>query len=203
MSKTPLELRNPIDNFSIWMADFIFPLFRYFNFTANTLTSISFILGLFAIYSYQRNDYIKSAVYFMMSFLFDVFDGHYARKYNMVSNFGDMYDHFTDVIIFILMGWMIYKKYSKLKDWKRYLPYGYIVLIILSLCGMGCQETYHNKNINDGNQFLLTTRYLCPGNTKEEIVNSLKMLKFCGVGPTYLYMSILVLYSGKIDGELK
>ena len=133
MSKTPLELRNPIDNFSIWMADFIFPLFRYLNFTPNTLTSISFILGLFAIYSYQRNDYIKSAVYFMMSFLFDVFDGHYARKYDMVSNFGDMYDHVNDCIIFVSMAWMIYKKYSKLKDWRQYLPYGYVILIILSL----------------------------------------------------------------------
>ena len=202
MSKTPLELRNPIDNFSVWLSDYMFPLFRYLNFTANTITSLSFILGLLAIDSYQRNDYIKSAVYFMMSYIFDVFDGHYARKYNMVSNFGDMYDHVTDWMTFIPMAWMIYKKYSQLKDWRRYLPYGCIISLILSFFQIGCQEVYHNKNVNEGNQFLYITRQLCPGNTKEEIVNTLKIFKFCGIGSTYLYMSLMILYSAKIDREI-
>ena len=199
MSKIPTELKNPIDNFNIWISDSIFPLFKYLNFTPNTVTSISFVLGLLAIYSYQRNDYTKSAIYFMMSYIFDVFDGHYARKYDMVTNFGDMYDHATDCIIFIPMAWMIYKKYSKLKDWKRYLPYGYIILIILSIFNIGCQEVYYNKNRNDGNKFLHMTRQFCPGSTKEEIANILKIFRFGGAGTAYLYMSILIFYSGKID----
>ena len=179
MSKVPTELKNPVDQLSLCISDSIFPLFRYLNFTPNTITSISFILGLLAIDSYQRNDYIKSAVYFMMAYIFDVFDGHYARKYNMVTNFGDMYDHITDWIMFIPMAWMIHKKYSKLKDWRRYLPYGYIVLTLLSFVTMGCQESYHNKNMNDGNQFLYATRYLCPGNNKKDRTNILKIFRFC------------------------
>ena len=199
MSKIPIELKNPVDNFGIWMSSHVFPLFKYLNFTPNTLTSVSFILGLFAIYSYQRNDYIKSAIYFMMSYIFDVFDGHYARKYNMVSNFGDMYDHLTDYMIYFPMAWMIYKKYSKLKDWRRYLPYGYVILTILSFFQMGCQEVYYDKNRNDGHKFLHITRQLCPKNTKEEIANVLKIFRFVGSGTTYLYMCMLILYSGRID----
>ena len=32
-----------------------------------------------------------------VGYFFDCMDGHFARKYNMVTEFGDMYDYITDL----------------------------------------------------------------------------------------------------------
>ena len=46
-----------------------------------------------------NNNYILACIYYFISYFFDVLDGIYAREYNMVSEFGDYYDHIKDIVV--------------------------------------------------------------------------------------------------------
>lgn len=197
MRKLPRELENPIDNIFIDIGDFLSPYFKKLNLTPNGLTTISLITGLLSIKYYSENKFILSAIYFIISYMFDCFDGFYARKYNMVSHFGDIYDHGKDIFIFIFLIYFIIKKYNKLKDWRKYLPYFSIILIITQSIQFGCQEIYYNKE--GGNIIMKNFKKFCPIQNKNQIYNLLKILRFGGSGTTILYITLLILYSKNLD----
>jgi len=48
---------------------------------------------------YEENQFALSAFSYLISYMFDCWDGYYARKYNMESKFGDYYDHVSDMFI--------------------------------------------------------------------------------------------------------
>lgn len=112
MSKLPRELENPIDKFFLEISEGLLHVFRKLNFTPNGLTSLSMITGIFAINNIYNNDYICAIVMIWVSYLFDCMDGMFARKYNMVSKFGDYYDHIKDIVVGIALLIVLMSKYS-------------------------------------------------------------------------------------------
>lgn len=40
---------------------------------------------------------------YVLSYVFDCIDGQYARLYGMTTDFGDMYDHISDVVVTVLV----------------------------------------------------------------------------------------------------
>ena len=48
----------------------------------------------------------------MLGYYFDCIDGPMARKYNMVTVFGDYYDHGTDIICFTLVNYYYFTLYN-------------------------------------------------------------------------------------------
>ena len=93
MRKGPIRFQNPIDTILIDCGSYLSPLFRHLHFTPNTLTSISAIFGFMSVYKMYNKDYKQAGMLYFISYMFDCFDGFYARKYNMVTKYGDFYDH--------------------------------------------------------------------------------------------------------------
>nr|QBK89109.1 MAG: CDP-alcohol phosphatidyltransferase [Mimivirus LCMiAC02] len=201
--KIPSELENPIDNIIYKFPKYLFPFFRKLNFTANTLTTISVILGGLSIYFYIKKKYLYSAILIFISYMFDCFDGNYARKYKMTSKFGSYYDSISDNIINGILLWLIYTKYKKLNNWKACLPFIFIIILIISNAQLGCQEIYYNdgKNKNES-PMLKFTKYLCPAKDKCGATKAMKIFRYGGVGTLILYLCFLILFSSVIDKEI-
>lgn len=212
MRKIPSELENPFDNLCIDLGDFLSPLFRKLGLTPNNLTSVSLIMGLVSVHHYKKSNYVLSLTYFLLSYLFDCFDGFYARKYGMYSKFGDYYDHIKDIFVFGLLFYEIYKKYSKLEGWRRYLPFGLLVFLPSILIQLGCQEILHDKGFESGNDSLFLTRSFCPigeksvgdkpKGDKQKVFDIMKISRFGGTGSAIIYICGLIYYSQYADEQL-
>lgn len=198
MRKIPKELENPIDNICIDVGDHLSGTFHKLGFTANGLTGMSFLLGLVAIYYYVQKDYVRSSVYFFISYMFDCFDGFYARKYGMVSDFGDALDHARDTTITVGLLFLILKKYWKVGGWRRYLPFAVIPFFIIMEMHIGCQEIYFGSS-GPGSKFLSILKHTCPQKTKEGVLETMKITRYFGSGTFMVYIVFLILYSYKVD----
>ena len=195
--KIPPELENPIDNISSDLAECLSPYFKKLNFTPNTLTTISMFFGIMTIYYYTQKRYIHSAIFYFIARLFDCFDGYYARKYNMVSKFGSMYDSIKDTVISTIMFFLIYNKYKTLKDWRYFLQFGWLLLIIPGIMHMGCQEKYYDKQ--EESKILSYYSNFCPKNNKKDIYNIMRITRFVNLPTMTLYLLFLILYSYIVD----
>jgi len=195
-TKVPSELNNPIDNIFVNIGEYLSPFFKKLNFTPNILTTISFASGLLSSYFYIKNKYLFSGIFILLDVFFDDFDGYYARKYDMVTKFGDWYDHITDLIVFILILFLIFKKYNIINDWKYYLPYVAIILVITLSIHLGCADKYYDKN--ESQSLHLLTK-ICPAKDKKNIYGVMKYLKLGGVGSLAVYTFFLIIYSKFIN----
>jgi phosphatidylglycerophosphate synthase len=124
------------------------------NMTPNMITTLSIPFIILGIYFFSNNNYLCIPCILIYVFL-DYLDGYYARNHDMVTEFGDWYDHFRDVVCFILLFIIIiYKIYRN----KKYIIFNVLFLIILlsslilSLIRFGCNERLlpneHNKTLN-------------------------------------------------------
>ena len=112
MSKVGIEYENPIDNMCYDLAKSMLPYFRSMNFTPNGITTLSLLFGLAAICFLYNKQFIPFAIMYIISHFFDCLDGAYARKYDMVTDFGDWYDHITDWLVYSTIIYILYKKYN-------------------------------------------------------------------------------------------
>jgi phosphatidylglycerophosphate synthase len=99
MRKIPCDLENPIDNVLYDLSDWMCPFFYKTGHTPNMITTYSLITGVLSCYFLWKGHILLFGIFYAISFFFDCMDGHFARKYNMTSKFGDMYDHIKDNIV--------------------------------------------------------------------------------------------------------
>lgn len=182
MRKIPSEYENPIDDIIIEIGDNLSSHFKSIEFTANDLTSISFIMGLISVYNIYHNNYTVAAISYFISYMFDCFDGHYARKYNITSEFGDKYDHYKDMVINILVLTLLY---AKIQKHKTSLMIIVVVLFALMMMHIGCQEKYYDStSVNDN--FLSHTKQFCPNK------KMISYTRFFGTGTYNLMIAVLI-----------
>jgi len=198
MRKIPKELENPFDNICIDIGDYLSTFFNKLNFTANGLTGVSLILGILSIKYYIEKKYLISGILYFISYMFDCFDGFYARKYNMVSDFGDAFDHFRDILIGCIIFWLIFKKYWKLGSWLRYLPFFAGIFFLIMEVHIGCQEIYFNSS-GAGSKFLSMLKKTCPKHSKQGSYDIMKTTKYFGTGSFAVYTTFLILFSAYVD----
>ena len=144
--KRPIEDHNTID-FYLFKYLINGPITMTYNLglTPNFLTTISFLLQLYSIYNLTLYSIGSFQFYYLLGYYFDCIDGPMARKYDMVTKFGDFYDHGTDTICF---SWVLYYyfTYYKLLNYPIINTGG--ILIFLGLIKyIGCQETIYNKSV--------------------------------------------------------
>lgn len=146
--KVDSSIENPIDNFMIEVSEKLSPYFKSLNYTPNGITTISLIFGLASLYSLYYHDVYLFGIYFALSHLFDCMDGYYARKYNMVTDGGDKYDHFKDLLVVITGAYIIYSRYNVTS-----FPVLIVIVCVLAILGMisvGCHERItHPDNKSD------------------------------------------------------
>ena len=184
---------NFLDTFFLNIGTKFYPLFQKLNFTPNTLTSFSLIFGLLSYNFFSKKDFILAAIFYLLSYSFDVLDGNYARHTGLVSKFGDYYDHIKDVLINILILFAFYK-YSK---WKN-LNYKYLILLIIITIflfitvniQLGCREIYYKKNTqkNISNFLDFFTNKSC----SKYFYNNLYLIRYIGCGTFILWVTFLI-----------
>lgn len=186
--KIPRELENPIDNIIIDIADILNPFFYKLKFTPNILTSISLILGIISILLIHRKKYYLGSVIFFISYMFDCFDGNMARRYNMVSDFGDLYDHISDLIKVIFFLYIIFSSEDINVTKKKILIYIVFTFGILMLWHLGCQEKQYKNQKNSSKSVLNNFEFLCK---KKSYI---KISKYFGCGSLVLILSFYIIY---------
>ena len=183
MRKIDPQFENPVDNILIDIADKASSAFKSANFTPNYLTTISLFLGLMsAYYLYIRNNKMAT-ILFILAYYFDVMDGHFARKYNMVSEFGDYYDHFSDWIKYLAILYAMYKVDSN-KIYYVVIVIG--ILFMLQNIHLGCQEKMYESSVDQ--PLLQYTKMLCPD------PSYIQYTRYFGCGTLAFIMAILIYF---------
>ena len=146
--KIPSKYENPLDNLIIELAVLLNPYFKKMGLTANGLTAISGIFGLLTVYFIYKSNYLMAAGMFAISYIFDCFDGNFARTYNQVTEFGDWFDHTKDALVIILMIIVLYFKKDITNKLKIQSLIVSSIFAFLMCIHLSCQEQhYHSKNI--------------------------------------------------------
>ena len=194
MSKLPRELENPIDRFFLNISDKLLPIFRRNGFTPNGLTTLSMITGVLAVNNIYNGNYICAISMIWVSYLFDCMDGMFARKYNMVSKFGDYYDHIKDIVVAIMLLIVLMSKYSL---------HGKINLFILAILISGvtmiyvCNyERYYRLltgKMETASLDFLSTRCI-QYNSLDDIRGELYKYRYIGFSIAYVIMTIQLIF---------
>jgi phosphatidylglycerophosphate synthase len=191
MRKIPEHLENPVDNLILNIVDYTMPFFYKLGFTPNGITTLSLFFGLLSVKLIYDQDYLESSLAYFISYIFDCMDGHMARKYKMVSKFGDYYDHIKDMVVGILLVYTIIVKYSSYGGYWKYFPLILFVLFFTMNMHLGCQEIYyHNGSTSDDS--LTVTTHLCPVKTKKETENVMIYTKYFNSATVVLFICFAI-----------
>lgn len=117
------------------------------SYTPNHLTSLSFFFQGISLFFLNQNYLYTYTFLYLIGYFFDCIDGPMARKHNMVTIFGDWYDHVTDIFCFLIANYLYIYKFNLLNNTLIVLCY---IFFLLALIGyIGCQETIFNRDISD------------------------------------------------------
>ena len=131
------------------------------------------------------------SVMYFISYLFDCMDGHYARKYNMVSKGGDLYDHVKDVVVHIVLFAVLFYRYP-VNPGKRYIIMATMALFtILMTTHLGCQEKIYDTEESDTLSF---SRKMCLGDPEKTV----KFTRYFGCGTFAVVIIALANYMNGI-----
>lgn len=191
MRKIEKQYENPIDNINIDIASWMCPFFKKLGFTPNGITTISLIFGLLSIYLLYKGHIWLFAITFYLSYFFDCMDGHYARKYDMVSVGGDMYDHVKDLIVNVGVLFVVVKRNRHCPP-KLWIGIAIVLAVatIMMLSYFGCQEKAYEKEESDTLKF---SKALCPGDTAAA-QQRLKWLRYFGSATWIILVTIGIIY---------
>ena len=151
-NKLPLHQENPLDVVCLKIASDVSPLFRAMGATPNFITTLSVIASVLAIRSiYIGNAKGQFIFWAVLSYFFDCLDGHFARRYDMCTKFGDYYDHISDWIYFIGIFYTAFVVRGLKPEMKRYktLIYGLLISVgLVTMIHMGLQEVLYQNDEN-------------------------------------------------------
>ena len=182
MVRLPPKYIDPLDNQAYKFGNYFLPFFKKIGFTPNIITSIGKLFAIISLYGLYKENFLVFILFSIIRYIFDCIDGEMARKYNMISEFGDIYEHISDNIY---LGLIIIILYMKCKS-KNYL---FLTLVLLAICvgfilNWSCESDY----INSTSKFHFS--YLC----KNKSEKYLKVLKFFGPAFSSIYLYIIIFY---------
>jgi phosphatidylglycerophosphate synthase len=153
VNKIPNFLDNPIDVQLYRLIDIMTPILNKYNLTPNHITGVSLVFGVSASYFLYYDKYLLSALTWFLAYYFDCVDGKLARQYNMVTKFGDYFDHSSDTFKMILLIYIMYLKLKGKRMSKLLILIFALIIINLMLVGsqFGCQEKI-TKDIKKNNK---------------------------------------------------
>ena len=176
--KIPADMENPFDNLILRFAERVNPALVAVGVTPNLLTSFSLIFCVAAAVYIYWGRFVVGAILFLVSYVFDCMDGNMARAFDMLTRFGDFYDHATDVIQII--SFILAVVYSPmLYQWKVVFFVATSIIYVASLVHLGCQERIHGRSVPSLQMF----EYLCP-NPRQSIY----ITRYFGTGTTVVFV---------------
>ena len=182
MRKTARELENPIDNILIDIAESNNSYYKSLHFTPNVLTTFSLMFGILAAYLFYKDYQVPAAIVFIISYYFDCADGSFARKYNMETKLGEIYDHVSDISKVLLIVVVMYIKNKE--KFMQVLPI-FLILIAFSLVNIGCQQKLQK---HAEGPIIDSSKYLCVGDPETVIPIS----RYAGTGTLVILLAIMI-----------
>ncbi len=201
VNKIPDFLDNPIDVQLYKHIDTLLPIFNKYNLTPNHLTSVSLVFGVFASYFLYYDKYFLSSISWFMAYYFDCVDGKMARRYDMVTKFGDYFDHSSDTFKMILLIYIMYLKLKGKRMSKLLILVFVLIIINLMLVGsqFGCQEKItkdinkknkkYNKDEEESETLAFTERLIIT-----DCYTQMNYTKYFGSGTVIVAISLLLLF---------
>lgn len=186
VNKIPSTYENPFDIILLKFIDTHLHFYRKLNITPNMITTIGIIFGIISAYNIFKGNFKTSAFLFLIAYYFDCVDGKLARKYNMVTKFGDYYDHFGDIFKIIIILYALYKVNKDKFNNIKYLIYSLLLLCMLHL---GYQEVIYSL---DESSTLLLFKNIAQIDKNPE--NTIKFTRFFGCGTFIIIMCIIILF---------
>jgi phosphatidylglycerophosphate synthase len=195
MRKLDACYENPVDDVLLKIAEPLCAILKKLNFTPNGITTLSLIFGLLSVYALYIGKVYMFGVLYLLSYFFDCVDGHYARKYDMITEFGDFYDHVKDFLVFSSII-AVFIMRNKEKAWNKMVAVLIIlfILYVLMMAHLGCQEKIYDSTESVS---LHACRYACPGDAKTTI----QFTKYFGCGTFTLVAILLIIYVEKTSRD--
>ena len=176
---------HPFDVFLYKIIRYITPTFKKLNFTPNFITLLSLVFSVIGIYLFYKQTLLPLAAFLLLvGYLCDCWDGYFARKYNMVSRFGDYFDHGSDIIKYILYIVVLFKLKRNNEHFIKYMI-AIGVLSFLLLIQLGCEEKIYNKS--NESETLKLTKLLCPNK------KMIHLTKYFGAATLMISMAVIML----------
>jgi phosphatidylglycerophosphate synthase len=162
-------------------------IYKKLGLTPNMITTLSLISGLCSGYMIYIKKYKIAGILFLIAYYFDCVDGKFARKYNMVTKFGDYYDHFSDILKFVLVIFLLYKDNTI-----KFKTYGLIIFLIIFLCiyQISCQQSIYEDNTKESES--PTLDYFKPN--KESCLVNIHNTKYFGCGTAFIIISLIIFF---------
>lgn len=177
------ENENPIDNIMYSIAECMVPIYYKWGWTPNFITALSMLSSLVGAYLFHIKYLVGGTLMVMLGYYFDCCDGYMARKYSMITEYGDYFDHITDIFTFAVL---LYVFWLKKKDLPNFMNRVLLLVLSISLCAVhyGCQEILYDKNESPS---FAKFRILCPNK------KMIKYTRFFGGGSLQLLMCLSII----------
>lgn len=191
MRKIPVQYENPFDNYLLDISDKVTPYVYSSGITPNTITTLSNITTIIVVILLFKSQYYWASFFVLIAYFFDCLDGHLARSHDMVTVFGDYYDHISDSLktIVVLVCLYIINPEKLL----RVLPV-IICVILLMFVHIGCQELYYGEDQSPTLNFM---KILCPvpsEYSEEQLINAIGSTRLFGIGTVWLTIAATIIY---------
>jgi hypothetical protein len=181
----------PIDIHIFKFIDMHLHIFYKLGFTPNMVTTLSIIFGFLAAYQIMQNRLWLAAIFWLISYYLDCVDGKLARKYNMVSKFGDIYDHVGDLLKFIAVLVSLFISNKEKTTARQWIFVSIIILLaLLQTIHLGYQESVYNKKHES--PYLNIPRKLFVN--EEKANNHINYTRHFGCGTFFVSCAILILF---------
>ena len=197
MKKLPLKYENPFDNMIYVFVEEISPYLYRAKLTPNMITTFGNVLSIIGLLNLWHRKYKEASIYFGVAYVMDCVDGYLARKYNMVSKFGDYYDHVSDISKFMLF--LISLVLINPKTFLKVLP-----IIVFFFIGFNLQlyyqEYYYNKKEASPTLAMISAfvpRFLKPNNKKQS-KQFMRVSRFFGSGTFNLVLVLIIMFYDNI-----
>ena len=190
VNKLTFEQENFFDNMIYKFIDTHLHKYYELGITPNMVTTMSLATGCFAAYLITKNKFTEAGLLSIISYYLDCVDGKLARKYNMVTVFGDYYDHFSDITKILLILFALYKNDSN--TFKKVILI-LIPLFILSMYHIGCQQTLYPQETTESPTIDIFK------STKESCIKNIYQTKFFGLGTFNLVFAIIIIFWNKLS----
>ena len=153
------------------------------------VTTFSFFFGLLAAQQILKGHFNRSVVLLFVSYYLDCVDGKLARQYNMVTPFGDLYDHVGDLLKIIAILAALFASNTKKTTNKQWLYITFFAVLTFIQCiHLGYQETIYNKQ--EESSFLNIWRKMVAFDITPE--KTIQYTKYIGCGTWYLCFALLI-----------
>ncbi|AII17182.1 putative CDP-alcohol phosphatidyltransferase [Aureococcus anophagefferens virus] len=158
--KIDRSMEDPIDNILIDISYQVGKVIKHIPYMSpNVITSLSLIFSLYAIYKIFNGFYVIGGILLFFGYFLDCLDGNFARSNNMVTDFGDYYDHISDITKYIFLISVILMLKIKVKT-KALFLFSILIFCILSFIQIDCQEK--NSKASKSNTLNFFVGGMCP-----------------------------------------